>query len=390
MDEKSKRTRQRNVLRRYRVLAEQTHSVCLERSISFSVTVADYDCAVFLKPAHSDPSEQRTRGGGFVHLEFTSETKDLVRAALRGMSLIEAVLAGLGVIADVPFGPANLVQILDVTTKKETRFLFGITPKYRHCDEPITENQLRSLQRMLAHWDGLENGARIRRAASLYRRALQEARDEVAGFQFSYMGLEALEPVLAEQQGVNAGVEISKGRCKHCGIEYEKRRTTLNGVRAYITRPEHRDGKEARDREWKVVNELRHDLFHSREDLQALSSRALDALPAVAHFLHDAICCVSHAHDLEAPTYQVPRNGGRLVWVGNSEPGFDDSIEECRPVVESPQVVWIRHPEHQWLPEVRFVNSRSALDISGQFYRLPVPLECESEACLERLSIEVG
>ena len=390
MDEGSKRTRQRNVLRRYRVLAEQTHSVSLEPSASFRVTVAGYDCAVFLKPARSDPSEQRTHGVGFVHLEFTSATKDLVRAASLGKSLIETVLAGLGVITDVPFGLANLVQVLDVTTTKKTRFLFAITPEYRHCDEPITENQLRSLQRMLAHWDGLEKGARIRRAASLYRRALQETQDDLAAFQYGYMGLEALEPVLAEQQGVSSGFEISKGECEHCGVEYEKRRTVLNGVRAYITRPEHHNGKEARDREWKVVNELRHDLFHSRRDLQALSSKALDALPAVLHFLHDAICCVSHAHDLEVPSYQVPRNRSRLVFVGNSEPGIDDLIEECQPVVDSPKVVWIRHPEHQWLPEVHFVKSRSALDIGGQFYRLPVPLECESEVCLERLSIEAS
>ena len=390
MDHGSERARRRNMPRRYRVLAEQTHSVFLERSTSFPVTVAGYDCAVYLKPARSDPSEQRTRGVGFAHLEFTSETKDLVRAASCGMSLIETVLAGLGVAADVPFGLADLVQILDVTTTKETRFLSAITHEYRHCDEPITENQLRSLERMLAHWDGLENAARIRRAASLYRRALQEAKDEVAAFQYGYMGLEALEPVLAEQEGVNPGVEITKDTCKHCGVEYEKRRTVLNGVRAYITRPEHRDGKEARDREWKVVNEFRHDLFHSRKDWQALSSRALDALPAVAHFLHDAICCVSHAHDLEAATYRLPRNRGRLAFVGNSKPGIDDSIEECRPVVELQDVVWTRHPEHQWLPEVRFVNSRLALDISGEFYRLPDPLECESEACLERLNIEAG
>lgn len=174
------------------------------------------------------------------------------------------------------------------------------------------------------------------------------------------------------------------------GVEYEKRRTVLNGVRAYITRPEHRNGKKARDRDWKVVNELRHDLFHSRRDLQALLSRALNALPAVLHFLHDAICCASHAHDLEVPTYQVPRNRSRLVFVGNSEPGIDDAIEECRLVVESLEVVWIRHPEHQCLPEVHFVKSRPALDIGGQFYQLPVPLECEPEACLERLSIEAG
>ena len=390
MNKGSNRTKQRNVLRRYRILVEQIHSVSLERSTSFPVTVAGYECAVFLKPARSDPAEQRTSGGGYVHLEFTSETKDLVRAASLGMSLIETVLAGLGVIANVPFGLANLVQVLDVTTAKDTRFLFAITPEYRHCDEPITENQLGSLKRMLAHWYGLDKGARIRRAASLYRRALQETNDGVAAFQYGYMGLEALEPVLAEQQGVSAGVEISKGTCERCGVEYEKRRTVLNGVRAYITRPEDRNGKEARDREWKVVNGLRHDLFHSRHDLQALSSRALHALPAVAHFLHDAICCVSHAHDLEAPTYQLPHNRSRLVLVGNSEPGIDDTIEECRLVVDSLKVAWIRHPVHQWWPVVHFVNSRSALDITAELFRLVVPLERESEAFLEGLSIEPG
>ena len=388
MDKESRRSRQRNMIRRYRVLAEQTYSVSLERSKSFPVTVAGCDCNVFLKPARSESSEQRTYGVGFVHLEFTSETKDLVHAASLGMSLIETIIAGMGVISDVPFGRPNLVQVLDITTTKETRCLFAITPKYRHFDEPITDNQIRSLQHMLTHWDRLEKGSRIRRAAYLYRRALQETQDDVTAFQYGYLGLEALEPVLAEKMGVTSGVEVSKGRCKHCKFEYETRRTVLNGVRAYITQPEHREGKKERDQEWKVINEFRNDIFHSLDDLKALSSRAPHALSAVAHFLHNAICCASHAHELEVQTYRMMRNSRLLVFIGTSEPGIDDSIEECRLVLESLKVVWFRHPEHQWVPELHFKNSRSALDIGGHFYWLPVPLECQSVACLEGLDIE--
>ena len=386
MDDGTNRTMQREALRRYRVLAEQPHSVSLEQSTSFSVTVAGYDCAAFLKPVHTAPSEQRTHGRGFVHLEFSAETNDLVRAAALGMRLIEPVLAGLGVITNVPFGLGSLVQILDVTTPTKTRFLFAFTPEYRHCDEPITENQLRSLQHMLAHWDGLARGDRIRRAATLYRRALKETRDDVAAFQYGFMGLEALEPVLAEQQSVSSGSELSIGKCEGCGVEYEKRRTVLNGVRAYITRPEHPSGKD----DWKDISKLRHNLFHSLEDWRELSSRARHALPAVAHYLHDAICCVSHAHDLEVPTYQIPRIGTRLVMIGDAEPGIDDSIEECRLVLESPEVGWDRHPEHQWLPKVDFRKCRPSVEIGVDFYWLPVTLKCESETCLEEARIEAG
>ena len=85
MRKKTRRTRQRVVTRRYRVLAEQAYSVSMERSTTFQVTIADYPCTAFLRPTHSDPSDQRTRGGGLVHLEFTCDEKDLLRAASLGM-----------------------------------------------------------------------------------------------------------------------------------------------------------------------------------------------------------------------------------------------------------------------------------------------------------------
>ena len=390
MRKKPSRTRQRVVTRRYRVLAEQAYSVSMERSTTFQVTIAGYPCTVFLRPTHSDPSDQRTHGGGLVHLEFTYDEKDLLRAASHGMHLVENVLAGLGVVGGVPFGTAKLIQILDLTSKNTTRFLCAVIPKYRHWDQPVTEDQLLSLQGMLAHWDGLEKGARIRRAATLYHRALQELEDDLAAFQYGYMGLEALEPLLAERQSVEPGVEKSTGRCEKCGFEYEKRRTALNGVRAYITGSDHSERKETREHEWKAVNDLRNDLFHSLQDLHVLSSNARDALPAVAHFLHDAICCLSHAHDLEAPTFELRRGGRRVVFVGTSKPGIDDSIEECRLLVDSQKVVWRCHAEHQWVPEVRFVNSRSALNISGRVSWLPVSLESGSEADLEPLRFETG
>jgi hypothetical protein len=58
--------------------------------------------------------------------------------------------------------------------------------------------------------------------------------DDVSSFQQAYMGLEALEPALAEQIGVTSGSEETKGNCEACGAEFTRRRTVLNGVRVFI------------------------------------------------------------------------------------------------------------------------------------------------------------
>jgi hypothetical protein len=372
------------------VLAEQSYSVLLENPASFQVTVGSHPCTVFFKPAQLDPSRQRTQGGALVHAEYVSDESDMLRAAALGIRLVEDVSAGLAVVTGVPFGGVTFIQLLDVTDPDRTPFLFTVTPYHLHSNEPISDPQLSCLQGMLAHWDGLPRGGRLRRAASLYRRALQQ-QDDLSAFQYNYMGLEALEPLLAEQQGVSAGVEETKGKCQKCGEEFVKRRTVLNGVRTYIRGGTRSEVKYPdREHEWKVINDLRQKQVHSLEDLEDLYSDARSILPAVAHFLHDAICCLSHEHSLESPEFSLVRGARQMIFKGTAEPAIPDSVEECRPIVELQPLKWTAHPEHGYIPEIRFLHNRPGVSIGGQFFWLSAPLELASEADLEGADFETG
>jgi len=207
-------------------------------------------------------------------------------------------------------------------------------------------------------------GGRLRRAAGLYRRALQEQQtDDLSAFQYGYMGLEALEPALAEQMGVSSGVEETKGKCRACGAEFIRRKTMLAGVRAYIMGNNHPSTAGShRETEWKGINDLRQNQFHSLRDPEDLYADARAVVPAAAHFLHDAICCLSHAHDLEEPTFWLER-GARILLRGDSEPAIDDPLEECRPVAGFREVRWTVDREFGYVPEVRFVHNRPGANI---------------------------
>ena len=181
--------------RKYRVLTRQAHSVGLQDPLSFPITVGQYHCKVFFKPSQDDPGLQREIGGADIQIEFEASETDLVRAAALGVSLIEDVLAGLSVVTGVPFGDVALVHLVDITLKAQTPFLFLLTPHHAHSDEPVSALSIKHLQSMLAHWDHLPKGGRVRRAARLYWRMLRE-KDDTVSFQEAYMGLEALEPPL--------------------------------------------------------------------------------------------------------------------------------------------------------------------------------------------------
>jgi len=100
-------------LKRYRVLSEQAHSAVLEQQTPFRVSIGEYQCAVFFKPAHSDPNHQRILGGTVIHLEFEAEERDVVRAAAIGIQLTEDVLAGLALIRRVVAGRFSQRHLLD-------------------------------------------------------------------------------------------------------------------------------------------------------------------------------------------------------------------------------------------------------------------------------------
>jgi hypothetical protein len=377
--------------RRYRILTRQVHSVALEDSASFHVDVGGYPCRVFFKPTQADPGLQRTLGGTLVHLEFEASESDMLRAASLGSRLTEDVLAGLAVVTGIQLGGVTFVQLVDITLAGRTPFLFLMAPRHLHSDRPVAQSDIAKLQAMLTHWDLLPKGGRLRRAAGIYRRSLQEE-DDLSAFQEAYIGLEALEPPLAEQIGVSPGVEETKGKCESCGVEFVRRRTVLNGVRAYIRGAKHPETAVStqREAEWKAINALRHKQFHSLEDIEKLRSEARGVVAAAAHYLHDAICCLSHVHDLETQNFKVVKGAKQLVLKGTVEPGIDDALEECRPVLALKEVGWDPHPKHGFVPRVSLVKNRAGAEIGGTFFWVPVSLDVATEADLHPANFERG
>jgi hypothetical protein len=373
----------------YRVLTRQAHSVGLQDPLSFPITVGQYHCKVFFKPSQDDPSLQRELGGADIQIEFESSETDLVRAAALGVSLIEDVLAGLSLVTGVPFDDVALVHLVDITVEASTPFLFLLTPHHAHSDEPVSASSIKHLQSMLAHWDHLPRGGRVRRAARLYWRMLREE-DDTVSFQEAYMGLEALEPPLAELLGVPPGAEEVTGQCASCGVEYTRNRTVLNGVRAYMRGAKHPDPASSaeREKEWKQINKLRQDIFHSLEDIGKIRAKSHNVLVAAAHHLHDAICCLSHTHDLESPTFRMRRGATQLLLKGTVEPGIQDTLEECRPVLTLKEKGWDPHPEHGFVPLFNIVHDGERGDIGGNWFWLRKPLDLASQADLDPANFE--
>ena len=376
-------------LRRYRVLTHQQHSVALHGPAPCSVTIVEFACRVVFRPSQTEPSLQRTQGGTLIQMEFEAAEPDPLRAASLGCRLTEDVLAGLALVTGEPFGDVTFVHLVDITNNTTTSFVFLLAPRHLHTDRLINGSDISHLRSMLAHWDHLPKGGRLRRAAALYQRALRED-DDVSSFQLTYMGLEALEPPLAEQLGVTSGSEETKGNCETCGAEFTRRRTVLNGVRAYIRGATHPDpaSTEQREKEWKQINGLRQDLFHSLADIEKLSSKSRTVVAAAAHYLHDALCCLSHAHDLEAATYRLPRSAKHVIMMGTIEPGIQDALEECRPVITLKELGWDRHPKHGFVPRANLVHDRSNADIGGEFFWLTAPLDVATESDLRTAAYE--
>ena len=120
------------------------------------------------------------------------------------------------------------------------------------------------------------------------------------------MGLEALEKPLANALNIPVGVEEIKGKCDNCGVDYTRKKTVLAGVRAYICGDFHPETSlPERRKEWRKINTLRQNLFHSLRDIDRLEDNAQAVLPAAMHYLHDAICCMSHSHHLESLKFEM-------------------------------------------------------------------------------------
>ena len=260
--------------------------------------------------------------------------------------------------------PIQIINIDQTTVKAQGyTFVHFLNLAMNHWHKPISKEMFLAAQGILAHWDGLESGKRLRRAARLFQKAMGTD-DALTAFQHAYMGLEAIEKPLADTMGIPAGVEEVEGHCDKCGEKYVRKRTTLAAVRAYVTGAIHPTGSiPEKKEEWKEINDFRHGIFHSLQDSEKLEPKAPYVLPAVMHHLHDAVCCLSHSHDLESNTFELVRGMARLVFIGAFRAAKLEPIVDCKPLLKVEPGYWVPHPQYHFVP--RFKIESPALDDFG-------------------------
>lgn len=376
--------------RSFRLLAFQPLSLSLDFSMPFELLIQDIKCIFAMRPAHSDEALQRTQGGTFVNIEFTTgEPCELFQATQIGLDLIEDFFAALSLVEGATFQEVKPIQIiiLDNTIQQEFVFMHFLDLSMNHWHKSVTKDTLKHVHGILAHWDGLENGNRLRRAARQFQKALG-TEDGLQSFQYAYMGLEALEKPLADIIGIPPGVEEIEGQCDMCGGKYIRKRTVLSGVRAYVSGATHPDDFDPeKKKEWKKINDFRHSIFHSLKDNKKLEQKVRDLLPAAMHYLHDAICCLSHEHDLESDSFKLARGMRRLVFIGSFEASNLEPLEKCQTLLDAEKGYWVPHPQHGFVPEFKIYNS-SLENLRGYFFWLDATLTNATKENLKPASFE--
>lgn len=375
---------------RFRLLAFQPLSLTLEDARPIELCIQNIPCRLALRCAHTGKSVQSTHGGSFISLDFSLiDESDLLVATSRGLDLIDDFFSGVSLVEGVTFDEVEPIEIVrnDNANPRDYILLRFLRLSMRRWNTPIPRTAIENVQSLLAHWDGLDTGRRLRRAARQYLKAIG-TRSALAAFQHAYMGLEALEKPLAEALSIPAGVEIIQGHCAKCGAEYTHRRTVLAGVRAYVYGSIHPETAIAeRKQEWKSINELRHELFHSLADTTQLERKAQSVAPAAMHCLHDAICCLSHAHDLESGIFKLVIGTRPMLMIGRFSSDGLGPLEQCRPLLEVDEACWADHPQHGLVPEFRISNPR-VKNLEAVVFWLDVPLEIASEENLVRANWE--
>jgi hypothetical protein len=222
----------------FRLLAFQPLSLSLEFSIPFELSIQNVQCRFALRPAHTDESLQRMHGGTLINVEFsTKEPTDVFAATQEGLELVGDFFAAMSLVEGATFRDVEPIQIVNIeqttATAQEYTFVHFLDLSMNHWHKPISTKMFQAVQGILAHWDGLESGKRLRRAARQFQKAIGTD-DALTVFQHAYMGLEAIEKPLADIMGIPAGVEEVEGHCDKCGEGFVRKRTMLAAVRAYV------------------------------------------------------------------------------------------------------------------------------------------------------------
>ena len=326
-----------------------------------------------------------------IAVEYEAETThDLIAAARVGLELIDDFLSAITVVSGTTFGTSEVVQVArrDPGKKLNCEFMQILPLPLRHWHERISEDNLNSARRLLAHWDGLENGHRLRRAARSYRSAAGVA-DSVSAFLEAHMGLEALEKPLALHAGLTPGSEEVEGSCEHCGHKYTRKRTTLVGVRAYVHGSVDGDtADQDRKSDWKLISKLRTDLTHGLVDEDELGQRPDRALLSSMHYLHSAICTCSHAYDLDAERYVLARGGVVYVLLGRYSAPVWTSLLKWDRVIATRDFTWVSHDVNEFVPELGLLND-GVQDLQVGFGRLNQPMSIATMSDISRVEMEL-
>jgi hypothetical protein len=360
----------------FRVLARQPLSLDIGSGGIHELDIQGVSCRIAVKPTHSDLAKRKELGGTTLAIEFLSDPDlDLFEAARAGFELIEDFLSAITIVSGTTFGPSELLQVarLDEADGQNCEFMIFMPLPLKHWHEEISGEKLKSVRGLLAHWDGIESGHRLRRAARLYRSAAGNV-DDIDAFQEAYIGLEVLEKPLASMAGFEKhGTEQIKGSCEKCGHEYVRNRTTLVGVRAFVHGAVDTEKVDPdRKADWKLLNKLRNDLTHGLVDENDLGGKPQRGLTAAMHYLHHGICILSHASNLTSSQYLLARGGIEYVLMGRYRAPEWPSLSDWGQVVDTSQFTWVQHASHDWVPQMTF-NVRGLEDLKVCVGRLTKP-----------------
>lgn len=367
----------------YRLFAYQPISLTLEKAKPLNLIIQKIPCQLALRNIHDEKMAQNTHGGMFVTLDFSlTNENDLLRATQKGIDLINDFFSGVSLVEGAIFNDTRPIQIIRIEKEPppKYRIIHFLDISLRHWHKPISKKRINEIQSILAHWDGLDGGKRLRRAARQFHKS-KGVEDVLTAFQHAYMGLEAMEKPLANALNISPGVEEVKGRCNNCSAEYTRKRTVLAGVRAYICGDRHPETSDPeRRREWKEINDLRTDLFHSLEDIDTLEDKACKVLPAAMHYLHDSICCMSHSHHLESPRFELYRGVHQFMLLGQFSTPDIGPLKQWRPFLEVKTGSWAEHPRYGLVPRFSIHNHGvKDLELTQGFLELPLGTASEND-----------
>jgi hypothetical protein len=391
MAKKSKKTgsgpkvkaKRQAVIYLYRVLGLQSLSVQMSPQTLGPMKVQKTECTISIRSESADPAVQRQSGGSLLAIQFSSTEEDMLVAAQLGMSLLEDFLSALALVTGSTFRATEPLQVARITEAADECdfYIFRRLP-ISHWGESITEEKVDLVKRILAHWDGLEDGHRLRRAALQYREAIGNL-DDAAAFQEAYIGLETLEPPLAKAVGLTPGTEEVDGKCEACGHSYVRKKTSLVGVRAFVLNSlDATTAEKRRVADWKLINKLRNDLMHGLVDPENLKDRPNAALTAAMAHLHNALCTHSHADSLVADVYRLARDGQTYLLCGTYKDPKWPELHEWHTLLELEDFVWVPHAQFGWVPELKFRNN-GLKDVEGFVAKLTTPFSTATTESLD-------